>query len=76
MSREERDFFARTEEDQQDFLTQTWCNACMEADLGMKEPQEYELDGVIYIEGKCNKCGEPVVTEIADDSTDGDWDDE
>jgi len=76
MSRVERDFFARTEEDQKDFLTQTWCNNCMEADLGMKEPQEYELDDVIYIEGKCNKCGETVVTEIADESTDGDWDDE
>lgn len=76
MSREERDFFARTEEDRNDFLTQTWCNSCMAADLGMKEPQEYQLDGVIYIEGKCIKCDEPVVTEIADESTDGDWDDE
>ena len=76
MSREERDFYARTEEDQNDFLSQTWCNNCMAADLGMKEPQEYELDGVVYIEGKCAKCGEPVVTEIADESTDGDWDDE
>ena len=76
MARIERDFYARTPEDQQDFLTQTWCNNCMEADLGMKEPQEYELDDVIYIEGKCNKCGEMVITEIADDSTDGDWDDE
>lgn len=76
MSREERDFYARTEEDQNDFLSQTWCNNCMAADLGMKEPQEYELDGVVYIEGKCTKCGEPVVTEIADESTDGDWGDE
>lgn len=76
MSRVERDFFARTEDDQNDFLTQTWCNACMKADLGMIEPQEYELDEVIYIEGKCKECGELIVTEIADDSTDGDWDDE
>lgn len=76
MSREERDFYARSEEDQNDFLSQTWCNNCMAADLGMKEPQEYELDGVVYIEGKCTQCSEPVVTEIADESTDGDWDDE
>lgn len=76
MSRQERNFSARDDADQQDFLTQTWCNNCMEADLGMKEPSEYEIDGVIFIEGICNKCGETVVTEIADDSTEGDWDDE
>lgn len=76
MERIERDFYARDEEDQQAFLSQTWCNNCMEADLGMVEPQEYELNGVVYVEGKCAKCGEPIVTEIADDSTDGDWGDE
>jgi hypothetical protein len=76
MAKTERDFYARDEEDQQAFLSQTWCNECMQADLGMKEPREYELDGVVYIEGKCVKCDEPVVTEIADDDTDGDWDDE
>ena len=73
MERVERDFFARDKEDQDAFLSQTWCNNCMEADLGMVEPQEYELNGVVFVEGKCKKCGEVVVTEIADDSTDGDW---
>lgn len=76
MEKTERDFYAREAEDQQAFLSQTWCNQCMQADLGMKEPHEYEVDGVVYIEGKCVKCGEAVVTEIADDDTDGDWDDE
>ncbi|MAD46407.1 MAG: hypothetical protein CMI02_19230 [Oceanospirillaceae bacterium] len=75
MERIERDFFARDKEDQQAFLTQTWCNQCMEADLGMVEPSEYEVNGVVFVEGKCARCGEPIVTEIADDSTDGDWDD-
>ena len=75
MERIERDFFARDEEDQQAFLSQTWCNQCMEANLGMVEPVEYELDGVVYVEGKCSKCGDVMVTEIADDSTDGDWGD-
>ncbi|MDF1762229.1 MAG: hypothetical protein P1U57_02370 [Oleibacter sp.] len=74
--RTERDFNARDTEDQQAFLTQTWCNECMAADLGMKEPVEYEQDGVIYIEGKCVKCNAPVCTEIADDDTDGDWGDD
>ena len=39
----------------------------------MVEPVEYEREGVIYIEGKCAKCGDTVVTEIADDETDGEW---
>ncbi len=73
MDRIERDFFAREPEDQEAFLSQTWCNACMEADLGMKEPVEYELNGIVFVEGKCVKCGEMVCTEIADDETDGEW---
>ncbi|MFY9179213.1 MAG: hypothetical protein WAO12_05465 [Venatoribacter sp.] len=70
-----RDFFARDKEDQQAFLTQTWCNNCIAADLGMTNPEEYELNGVVYVEGKCARCGEKVVTEIADDDTDGEWED-
>jgi hypothetical protein len=76
MERVERDFYAREQEDQEAFLSQTWCNTCMEADLGMKDAKEYEQDGVIFVEGVCAKCGEPVCTEIADDDTDGEWDDD
>lgn len=76
MERIARDFYARDKEDQEAFLTQTWCNDCMAVDLGMKEPEEYELNGVVYIEGKCAKCGSQVTTEIADDDTDGEWEDD
>lgn len=76
MERIERDFYARDKDDQEAFLTQTWCNNCMEADLGMVEPVEYELNEIVYVEGKCAKCGDTIVTEIADDTTDGAWDDE
>lgn len=76
MERTERDFYAREKEDQEAFLTQTWCNECMAVDLGMKEPQEYEQNGVVYVEGKCVKCDNQVTTEIADDDTDGEWEDE
>ncbi|MBE0483271.1 MAG: hypothetical protein IBX52_07180 [Bacterioplanes sp.] len=76
MERVERDFYARDVEDQDAFLTQTWCNNCMEADLGMVEPVEYSIDGVVFVDGKCAKCGELVTTEIADEDTDGEWDDE
>lgn len=76
MERIERDFYARDAEDQEAFLTQTWCNECGEADLGMTDPVEYEQDGVVLVEGKCKKCGTSILTEIADDDTDGEWEDE
>lgn len=62
-----RDFFARDEEEQQAFLLQTWCDNCQAADLGMHTPLEYLLDGTIFVEGTCNKCGEQVFTELTDD---------
>lgn len=67
-----RDFFARSEEEQQLFLTDTWCDRCQQLGLGMREPEEYELFGMIFIEGRCCQCGEPVLTELTED----DFDDE
>ncbi|MGK0474971.1 MAG: hypothetical protein ACJAYV_000622 [Oleispira sp.] len=72
----ERNFEDRTDEDKEAFLTQTWCNACQAADLGMVEPKEYELNGTIIVEGKCKTCSEVSLTEVADESTDGEWEDE
>ncbi|OMH25886.1 hypothetical protein [Motiliproteus sp. MSK22-1] len=68
MSREERDFYKRPEDEQQEFLTNTWCNECMEANLGMKDPQEYVQDKAVFIEGKCNRCGMSIVTELTDEN--------
>ncbi len=67
MSKEQQDFYSRPEEEQQAFLSQTWCNYCMKADLGMKEPEEYIQDGKRYIEGKCNQCSNSIVTELTED---------
>lgn len=60
----ERDFSLRSEEEQKDFLTQTWCNTCMEVDLGMKNPKEYESESRLWIEGQCVKCNDTIITEI------------
>ncbi len=62
-----RDFYARDVQEQAAFLANTWCNQCQEVDLGMKDPVEYEFMGRIFIEGKCNVCGEPSITEVVDD---------
>lgn len=62
-----RDFDARDEQERSAFLEQTWCDHCQQANLGMKDPVEYELRGVVYIEGSCLRCGQPVVTELTDE---------
>ncbi|MBY4677912.1 hypothetical protein [Marinobacterium arenosum] len=63
----ERDFHARDPDEQQAFLNQTWCDHCQQVDLGMTDPVEYELKGIVYIEGRCKGCGEPVITELTDE---------
>ncbi|WP_417553668.1 hypothetical protein [Marinomonas fungiae] len=59
-----KNFFDRSIEEQQDFLQQTWCNECMEMDLGMKNPQEFEAGDRAWIEGECVKCGTKIITEL------------
>ncbi|MCV6589819.1 MAG: hypothetical protein OIF57_12420 [Marinobacterium sp.] len=62
-----RDFFSRGADEQQAFLEQTWCDNCQQVNSGMVEPHEYELKGVIYIEGKCKVCGTVILTELTDE---------
>mgnify|MGYP000424552352 CR=1 FL=1 len=63
----ERDFMARDEQERQAFLEQTWCDKCLQENLGMHTPLEYEFKGIVFIEGQCNQCGEAVLTELTDD---------
>ena len=62
-----RDFFAREIEEQKAFLEQTWCDNCQQVNLGMVEPEEYEMNGIIFIEGKCANCNTVILTELTDD---------
>ncbi len=62
-----RNFSARSKEDQQAFIENTWCDTCQKENLGLHTPIEYEHDGVIYIEGKCNHCDKSVVTEFTEE---------
>lgn len=63
----ERKFSDRPLDLQQDLLQQTWCNTCMEMDLGMKNAKEYQSGDRIWIEGECLKCGGKVITEIEEE---------
>jgi len=63
----ERDFNLRDEDERKAFLEETWCDNCQEVNLGMKNPEEYEQNGIIFVEGKCCKCGNTILTEITDE---------
>ncbi|MGB1238050.1 MAG: hypothetical protein ACPG4U_07550 [Pseudomonadales bacterium] len=62
-----RDFAARPQQEQDDFLQNTWCDACQKENLGMSDVCEYALEGTVYIEGKCKRCSAAVITEITAD---------
>ena len=62
-----RDFFQRSPEEQAELTERTWCDHCQQVDLGMSAPEEYELHGLLFIEGRCKQCNEIVLTEMTDD---------
>lgn len=64
MKNPKRKFNLRNEDDQERVLSEVWCTICEEGDLGLLEPQEYEANGLVFLEGKCAQCGTEVVTEI------------
>ncbi len=64
MARRERDFNAREAGEQAWLRQNTWCDECQAADLGMRDPIEYEEEGLVYVEGTCLRCGSRVVSEI------------
>lgn len=64
-----RDFSARPPAEQQMLTEDSWCDTCEEADLGMREPREFEEDEKIVIEGLCRKCGSPIRNHITDIGT-------
>jgi hypothetical protein len=59
-----RDFSSNPPGDQKFFLDNTWCDSCGAADLGMKDPHEYEEGGHIFVEGRCVKCGSVVRSKV------------
>lgn len=64
MTKVKLDFDQLSPLEQEWFLTETWCDSCDEADLGIVDPSYYREDGKEFIEGKCKKCGAVQVTEV------------
>jgi len=61
-----RDFHQRSQSDQSWITKNTWCDKCDAADLGQKDPLEYEENGKVFVEGKCNVCSSIVRSELVD----------
>lgn len=66
--RVERDFFARNHVEQELICGNTWCDACVEADIGLLGPVEFEEDGQVFVEGDCARCRCRIVTVIIESS--------
>lgn len=66
MNRIERDFFLRDESERAWMIESTWCSSCRLPDLGIDEPQEFEIDGQIYLEGRCRICRRVLTSEVHD----------
>ncbi len=66
MKNPKKKFFLRDEDEQERLVSEVWCTTCEEGDLGLLEPQEFEANGIVFLEGKCAQCGNEVVSEIAE----------
>jgi hypothetical protein len=62
--RKKRDFFTRDEETRDRMLGEMWCHRCMEVAAAIEEPQEFEGNGMVFLEGRCVTCGATIVLEI------------
>ncbi|SEM36524.1 hypothetical protein SAMN05428989_3647 [Pseudoxanthomonas sp. GM95] len=65
-----RDFFVRDRLIQEAVCEDTWCDRCVQADLGLIDPVEYEEDGRVFVEGRCARCSAVVVTVLTERQAD------
>lgn len=63
-SRSKRDFTLRSDDDRERLLSEMWCHRCMEVPATIEEPQEFEGNGLVFLEGRCYSCGATLVLEI------------
>lgn len=61
-----RDFNLRDEEEREMLIAEVWCHRCQDFNLGLDEPQEFEGNGMLFLEGKCAQCTTTVVMEIVE----------
>ena len=61
-----RDFYIRDEDERDMLIAEVWCHRCQDFNRGLDEPQEFEGNGMIFLEGKCAHCTSTVVMEIAE----------
>ena len=67
--RVERDFSRRDEFERNWLVENTWCDDCDQADLGLRDPIEYEEGGSVYVEGACRRCGATIRSTIDETQT-------
>ena len=66
MSRVNRNFYRRDGAERDWMQESTWCNRCRLPDLGIDDPEEFEEDGRVYVEGRCRICRQTLTSEVVD----------
>ena len=61
-----RNYLLRTPENRKWLESNTWCDFCNKADIGMKDVVEFEENGVIFVKGNCLRCGQSIHSTIED----------
>jgi len=59
-----RNFKNRSQEEQESFVSISWCDSCHASGLGMLNPVEFELNGKVYLRGECSRCKNNILSEI------------
>jgi hypothetical protein len=66
MGRVARNFFLRDSSERSWIIENTWCGGCLLPDLGIDDPNEFEEDGLVFIEGRCRICRVTLMSEVVD----------
>lgn len=66
MSRMSLNFYRRDDAERMWMQENTWCHRCRLPDLGIDDPEEFEEDGQVFIEGRCRICRNTLRSEIVD----------
>ena len=65
-NRKNLDFNCLPEFEKHWFLTETWCDLCNAADLGIKDPALYIENGTKFVSGKCIVCKTLCISSITE----------
>jgi hypothetical protein len=62
---EQADFFRRGKDNQEAILLNLFCERCKRPAKTPTFPTEYMLQGIVWVEATCNRCGNRVRIDVS-----------